>query len=299
VRRLLGAPLSSAVTSAVSYSQTLKPSQVETHLDHLFFRPAGYLLVRLALPTPLSANGMTLLSILVGSVAGILFAADEQRWLVLGSLLMVLYGVLDCADGQLARARGTSSRLGRVLDGSSDYVVGLLSGSAISYYCWKVMGPEGLLLAAGGLSSILLQCVLFDHFKNRYLRLSGASYREGDDLEETRAQLEQVRRDGPRWQLPFLLAYAWFLSLQALASGRTRIEPTPAYCEAYARRLALAARGWAYLGPSTHVLLLAVFTCTGHLVAYVWFRLVVMNALMALVLGLQYARERQLQPLLG
>jgi hypothetical protein len=174
VRGLLGAPVTMA---AVTFRSTLKPGQVETPLDLYFFRPAAYLFVRLALPTPLSANGMTAISILCGLAGAVLFRFTAPPTIYLASALTLLYGVLDCADGQLARARGTSSRLGRILDGMSDYVVGVASGVSMSLHLSDTMGRQGVWLAVGGLASILLQGTLFDHFKNRYLTLSASTYR--------------------------------------------------------------------------------------------------------------------------
>ena len=280
--------------TTVSFRATLKPGQVETPLDLYFFRPAAYLFVRMALPTPLSANGMTLLSILCGLAGAVLFRFTEPRTVLVASCLTLLYGILDCADGQLARARGTSSRLGRILDGMSDYVVGVTSGVAMALHLSDTMGPRGAFLAVGGLVSILLQGTLFDHFKNRYLTLSGATYREGDDLEETRADIARLSAEGgsPITLLLFHV-YAMFLRVQsALGRQKKKERPTPEEAALYAKALAPVARGWAYLGPSTHGLLLGIFACTGHLALYVFLRLTAGNALMLGLFVAQRLRER-------
>ncbi|MEZ0228223.1 MAG: CDP-alcohol phosphatidyltransferase family protein, partial [Planctomycetota bacterium] len=139
-----GAATSETAPGTVRYQDTLKPAPVETLLDAWFFRPVAWGLVKLALPTPLSANGMTFLSILCGLAASGMLLAPDRRVVIAGSLLMVLYGVLDCADGQLARARGTASRIGRILDGVSDYVVGAASGLIVTWLIWQAHGPRGL-----------------------------------------------------------------------------------------------------------------------------------------------------------
>lgn len=283
------------MSTAVRYQDTLKPAQVETPLDMWFFRPAAWGLVRLALPTPLSANGMTLLSIVCGLAASGMFLAPDERIVAAGSLLMVLYGVLDCADGQLARARGTASRIGRILDGVSDYVVGAASGLAITWTIWTALGPRGLALALAGLTSVVVQGTLFDYFKNRYLRLSGSRFREGDDLEETRAELDALRVGrGPLWQRALLWVYATFLALQRTGAREAprRDEAPPEQRAAFAAKLAPVARGWAWLGPSTHVLLLAGFTLARALPWYVVLRLTAGNVLMAGLLLWQRRRER-------
>ncbi|HVY44799.1 MAG TPA: CDP-alcohol phosphatidyltransferase family protein [Minicystis sp.] len=280
--------------AAVAYEKTLKPGQVETALDLAFFRPVAYGLVRLALPTPLTANGMTALSIAAGLAGAVLLRFDTPQATLAAAGLMIAYGVLDCADGQLARARGTSSRLGRILDGASDYVVGVASGATIALRLADAMGPAGAWLAAGGLASILVQGTLFDHFKNRYLSRSGASYREGDDLDETLAAIEQLRREHAG-AVPIALhrVYATFLRVQrALGGGAGGAREGAFDAAAYKERLAPIARGWAYLGPSTHVVLLAAFACAGQLPAYVWLRLTAGNAAMLGLFLEQRRRER-------
>ena len=280
--------------TAVTFRATLKPGQVETPLDLYFFRPAAYLFVRLALPTPLSANGMTSISILAGLAGAVLFRYTDPRTVAVASGLTLLYGILDCADGQLARARGTSSRLGRILDGMSDYIVGVTSGVTMALHLHEKMGVQGACLAVGGLVSILLQGTLFDHFKNRYLTLSGASYREGNDLEETRADIARMQAEGGSFFTVLLFqVYATFLRVQGALGRQSETErPTPEQAARYGRSLAPVARGWAYLGPSTHVLLLGIFACAGHLATYVLIRLTAGNAAMLGLFAAQKIRER-------
>ncbi|MEZ4313989.1 MAG: CDP-alcohol phosphatidyltransferase family protein [Polyangiaceae bacterium] len=280
-----------------SFRATLKPGQVETPFDLYFFRPTAYLFVRLALPTPLSANGMTVLSIASGLAGAILFRFTDARSIYIASGLTLLYGILDCADGQLARARGTSSRLGRILDGMSDYIVGVATGVTLALHLHETHGDKGALLAVGGLLSILLQGTLFDHFKNRYLTLSGSSYREGDDLEETRADIARLEHEGASFfHLIFYRIYALFLQVQSTL-GRKKKEgrPTAEQASRYGRALAPVARGWAFLGPSTHGLLLGVCACTGYLAEYVLFRLTVANVYMLALFLVQSAREKRVR----
>jgi CDP-alcohol phosphatidyltransferase len=283
------------MSDVVPYEQTLKPKTVETPLDLHFFRPVAHVFVQMALPTPLSANGMTVLSILIGLAGSSMFRYTTRFNLIVGSALMVLYAILDCADGQLARARGTSSRLGRILDGMSDYIVGLASGIAVSVHLYALDGTMGtVLLAAGGLGSVILQGTLFDYFKNRYLALSNASYREGNDLAETEAEIADLQKKGGSLALPLYRIYAVFLRVQGAAGGGSppAIAPSPEKAAAYAERLAPIARGFAWLGPSTHVTLLAVFACAGSLPAYVWLRLTVGNVALAALWLAQRSRER-------
>lgn len=281
--------------SAVTYAQTLKPAAVETPLDLAFFRPAAWRAVQLALPTRMTANQMTGLSIVAGLAGAALLASPRRDAMALSALFSVLYGVLDCADGQLARARGTSSRLGRVLDGMSDYLVGGASGVAISLHLGGVYGPWGYAFGAGGFVSVMLQGTLFDHFKNRYLTRAASRYREGDDLAETLEDLAALRASGGSpFSVALLSVYALFLRVQSALGGARREAPLdPSRAERYATLLRPIARGWAWLGPSTHVFVMGLALLGDVLAPYVALRLTLGNVAMLGLLLAQRARERE------
>lgn len=278
---------------SVTYEQTLKPATVETPLDLSFFRPAAWRVVQLALPTRLSANQLTAMSILAGLAGAALLASTRRDAMALSALFSLLYGVLDCADGQLARARGTSSRLGRVLDGMSDYVVGAASGVAISIHLGGLHGTTGALFGAAGFFSVMIQGTLFDHFKNRYLRRSNARYREGDDLAETLLDLAALRSEGARSRVALLRVYALFLKTQSMLGGGAGDPVDASSAPRYAERLAPVAKGWAWLGPSTHVFLMGLCLFFDQLGPYVAFRLTVCNLAMLGLLIAQRLRERE------
>jgi hypothetical protein len=281
--------------AAPTYRSTLKPAEIETIFDFGFFRPIAFQVVKLVMPTKLTPNHLTAMSIAAGLAGSVLLRFDSPAATVAGAGLMLVYGVLDCADGQLARARGSSSRLGRILDGMSDYVVGVSSGVALSLRLADAMGPAGALLAAGGLASVLVQGTMFDQFKNRFLRRSGSSYREGDDLEETLAAIAELKKNGGSIVVIGLHhVYATFLRVQNLASSAAEAPPTPAEARLHAERLAPVARAAAYLGPSTHLVLLAGFMAAGRLDLYVWLRLTAGNAALVALLIERWRRERSI-----
>jgi hypothetical protein len=277
----------------VDYASTLKPAAVETPLDLLFFRPAGFLVARACLPTPITPNHLTLASIATGLLGAALSASTKRSLRIAGALLGVAYGVLDCADGQLARARGTSSRTGRILDGASDYIVGVATGAAVAKNLGRTHGAWGRWLAIAGVTSVVVQGTLFDHAKNRYLSRTRAGYREGDDLAETLEELERLRRDdGPLAERALLTVYSVFLRLQSTLGGQKHAhekrsapsrrdgprehedEPPPTLEGEEAARLGDLAKQWAWLGPSTHVALLGAFVIAERLDLYAWLRLV-------------------------
>jgi phosphatidylglycerophosphate synthase len=100
------------------------------YIDRLLYRPLAGPVTRRLLPTSISANAVTLASAAVGIAGGLLVGSAGADGVILGVLCLVASGVLDCTDGELARRRGTTSRLGHVLDITGDTVVhvALLAG---------------------------------------------------------------------------------------------------------------------------------------------------------------------------
>ncbi len=83
--------------------------------------------------TPVTPNQVTYVSILFGLAAAWAFAKGTGGAMLAGGLLLEVTLILDCADGQLARAKNCSSEWGRLLDGIAGYIayLAVVAGLAI------------------------------------------------------------------------------------------------------------------------------------------------------------------------
>jgi phosphatidylglycerophosphate synthase len=95
------------------------------YLDRLLHRRLSRPLTRLLLRTSLSPNAVTAIGLLVGMAGGALIGVPGGLALAAGIACLILSGVLDCSDGELARLRFAESRLGHVLDVGGDTLVHL------------------------------------------------------------------------------------------------------------------------------------------------------------------------------
>ena len=289
------------MSDAAPYEKTRRPSTAETPIDLIVLRPAGRALADLVQSTPLRSRWVTALAAFVGVAGASLLRFTTRTNLLVGAALLLLHLVLGNAAIQLARARGTSSRRGRILAGICDYLVGLVTAIAIALHLAADGTTGGMVLAFLGMGSLALQVTLFDHFENRYLACSGAESAEESDLVESRAAVKDLIDAGDSGAEVLLhRAHTAFLSLQGLLGGPTRPTPRTAdQARDYAERLAPIARAWAWLGSSTHVLLLVIFACVGALPAYLWLRLFGGNLLMIALWIEQQRREREVLPVAG
>jgi phosphatidylglycerophosphate synthase len=95
----------------------------DSYLAALLDRPMSRPLTRLLLRTPLAPSHVTLLSAAVG-LFGAAGLATVSYWERLGGLLLLVTSVvLDCVDGDMARAQLAQSPAGARLDVMGDYVV--------------------------------------------------------------------------------------------------------------------------------------------------------------------------------
>ena len=93
------------------------------------------------------ANAVTVLSALIGVAGGVSFAFGSYPALVLGALLLQVSIVLDCVDGEIARATRTRSPFGAWLDAATDRVkeYAALAGLAVA------AGPHFWWVATAGM----------------------------------------------------------------------------------------------------------------------------------------------------
>ena len=235
------------------YLATLKPIEIEEPLDLFFYRPLAYLWVRIACHTPITANQVTLLSVVFGFVAGALLSTGHDaavRWAAVGVLA---FNVFDCADGMLARARGQSSPLGYVLDGLAGYIgtapimLGLGQAAVVRHghpaFWWS--------LTVAAVLSLAWWCAVVDGLRLEWMRrVYGQRTDRASELTQLEDAAAQWRQDGThRAERLLVRAYTIYVRLW---EGRSRRAP------ALNERAEPAVEAWA----EAHrpILRLAVFT---------------------------------------
>jgi len=105
-------------------------------INKVFNRPAASLIVRALLKTKVTPNQVTLASFFIGLAGAGCFALATREAFIAGGLLAEMSSIVDCADGMLARARGTSNEFGGYLDLLLDRVNEflLITGGVLGQY---------------------------------------------------------------------------------------------------------------------------------------------------------------------
>ena len=127
------------------------------YLDRLLLRRLSRPLTDRLLPTPVSPSAVTLLGLACGVGGGLSLALPWPLGAALAVGLLVLSGVLDCVDGELARRRRAESRAGHLLDVVADTLVHLsvFAGIVLALRRAGVSPDQRLLIAlvAGALAA--------------------------------------------------------------------------------------------------------------------------------------------------
>lgn len=201
----------------VVFQSTLKSQDTEEWLDIYFTRPLGLLWARFFNNFNVHPNVVTLLSIVLGISAGMMFYFPDLPHTIIGILLLVWANIYDSADGQLARMTGKKTRWGRILDGFAGDVWFFTIYAAL---CLRLQGENmpltdikwgiwiWLAAAFSGFICHGKQCQLADYYRNIHLFfLKGEAGSELDSFSKLRDELSKLswKEDGA-WKL-FLFFY--------------------------------------------------------------------------------------------
>lgn len=152
-------------------------------LSRYIFRPIGFRLTWLAVRLGLTSEAVSWLSAAAGvlGLAGLMSSRISMVWA--GLALLLLFNLLDCVDGSIARAMGTGNPYGRFLDSVCGAVVDLGFWAAVGVMSFRhpallagLPGPSDptFWLAVGGVTCFL--AVLLHEVERAYEQLLHAAW---------------------------------------------------------------------------------------------------------------------------
>lgn len=110
--------------------------------DRVLNRRVSKRLTAWLLPTRLTPNQVTIWSLAIGALGALAISADGRWWPLVGALLFQLSAVLDCVDGEIARARFEESEWGEWLDISADTLTHILIFGGIAGHVLPEVGAR-------------------------------------------------------------------------------------------------------------------------------------------------------------
>ncbi|MDR1937014.1 MAG: CDP-alcohol phosphatidyltransferase family protein [Tannerellaceae bacterium] len=195
------------------YEASLKSIETENFVDRIFYRHIGFRIARLLLPTRVTPNMVTVISIFIGAFAGYLFHYQDIIYNVYGILLLIFANILDCTDGQLARLSGNKSTIGRILDGLAGDIWFTVIYVGLAFRLSREYGTAWFYAVAvvSGLSH-LAQANITDYYKT--LHLYFISKEKGCEFQTIEQVRERHKTMKPGLNKVFYLLYRFYTSIQ-------------------------------------------------------------------------------------
>ncbi len=206
-----------------------KSEDTEEFFDRIFTKPLGYLWARFFIHIGWTPNMVTILSMGIGFVGGLLFYPDNFKINLIGVLLVIWANILDSTDGQMARLTGIKSTLGRILDALSTSVwyvaiyvslclrlmndpIPFMGGRTWSGWIWVI----AVVCAVFGHER---QCMMADYFRN--IHLFFLKNKHGSELDSS-LEIARLRASlpwkGARFQKTYLFFYGIYTYIQELTT---------------------------------------------------------------------------------
>lgn len=264
-----------------------KAYEIEEFVDIYFYRRLGYLVALAARVARLSPNAVTVIAGVIGAAGGALLAWPGLAPAGVG--LLVLHGVVDSADGQLARMTGRTSELGRILDGLAGYA----THTALYLALAALVVRDGGGAAALALTAVSALCTAVQAQMYDYHRTAYAAF-----VLKGRVPVELMAPSTPGLLGGAAAAYAGaqraLLGLhrtveRAIAEradgGAVREADRSAYRACFYRRVI----GWNLLGDNVRRYTIAACVLAGH---PTWFMAVTLGPLNAVTAVLWWAQQR-------
>ena len=249
-------------------------SEITELADVYFFHPLGAVVARLAAAARMTPTQLTVVGALVGVAGGTLLY--DERFGLLAFGVLILHGIIDSADGQLARLTGQTTELGKVLDGGAGYVTHAAIYLAIA---------AGM-LNRGGSSVVLLWMVLAGIATAAHAQM----YEYHRTAYNSIVSKGQVPHQEPAKVAPWLRSlYRGYLLMQrslkglhgevenALARRAVAGVVTEQDRNSYREQFYAPVRGWNFLGDNTRFYAIGVLAWFHRIDLYFAFILLPMN----------------------
>jgi phosphatidylglycerophosphate synthase len=270
------------------YLKSLKPFYVEELLVFFLYRPLGFLIAFPLYRLPVSPDAITILRSMGGIIAGVFFAQGTYGFIATGAIALFLSNIFDCADGQLARMRESSSWIGTTLDAFGDFA------TTFSVYAGTAVCLSRTLPAVGGwwylicgicAISLMIHINGFCIFRYEFIHYTIGKYPEDlKTMEEQKSEYEAAKASNmPLKQRIFLaLQYVQVFPTDMLAKivfpkgyggykrwfvagGQSSTEPGKSFKAKYGRSNQRILQGFGAISTLSNLSMFVIAGLAGHL----------------------------------
>lgn len=272
-----------------------RPNSIEEASNRFIVHPLSALVAKLAIRLKISANIVSFIGLAAGWLAAYFyFKQSELIFVALGFLSMFAWHVFDGADGRVARATGTSSPFGRIIDGICDHLVFGAVYIAFVLYLLKTGSSNAVwVLAIGAAISHAVQAAGYEERRQKYQRRSKGISRDQvtDDL---------LSVDGKKSFLAGIYDAAQRLvsgggsvldtklqNLRSAGVSEPRIQTT-------INKTSKIVKAWSLLNANNRTIMIAVFAALQRPALYFIYEIIVLNIVLIGLIVYEKSAETQI-----
>lgn len=286
-------------------------TEIEEATNLYFIHPISGWLVPIFARAGVHPNTVSIAGAVSGMLAAVAYYFHQTGNMVfVGFGLMIIWHILDGADGQLARLTGKVTPSGFVIDGICDYATFGALYISIGFQLMPSWGGGAWLLVALAGASHAVQSAAFERQRTSYIYwTSKVTAMTPEQLEKARAE---ATADAPSSStLRGFVAYydmiqRPFLPIPAEAERRLRSEVLAGRAtEVAALYRAIyrpAVMMWSLLSANNRTIVIFLTFLVGLPQGYPWFEIFALNVILAALVGMNAALGRRLarrEPLPG
>jgi len=292
------------------YKASLKAVEVEEIFDLLIYRPLAFLFVKATYSTNITPDQVSVVALIIGSAAGVMFGFGEYSFFVIGASLYILSNILDCADGQIARLKKNGTKVGRVVDGFVDYIVSIFVFVGIAIGLMKQFNNHEIILIGNsvldwkpgayiwfasilGAVSSAVQAFYFDFYRNKFLEIvfgkASNIINEINEYEHERKRFDEDPSSAgflEKFLINVYLRYS-YLQLKIQKEHEENHNESKPDAKLYYVKNRLLLRFWSYMGSTTHITLCVVCAFFNSLEVFLLLCILPLNLLMLFLFFVQ------------
>jgi phosphatidylglycerophosphate synthase len=194
--------------------EKLPPNRRFFHISKVWYF-SNRQIVQLLFSTPITPNQITWLSLFCSIISFCFFISTPENSLVFGGIFLYLKTLLDNVDGNLARVRGETSRLGRFFDSLVDFIATTLAYGGLTWRIVQASGDPGYwFLGIAAAISCFLHSTFFVYYLVSYTDRLGVYKNNRIDETITEKDRKDFKKDDYSISVHYLqlihqLIYGW------------------------------------------------------------------------------------------
>jgi len=244
------------------YKRSIKHEVFDETLALYILRPIAFIFVKLLYPTSITPNQVSLMTVIVGIMSGYFFSRGDVVSFVIAGSLYFLSLVLDCVDGMIARLKNNGAPVGRIIDGLSDYIVGILVyiGMGIGFgkglidikylpfnYWWFIV------IAA---ISHIFHAISVDYYRTEFMAYGlGKQISTLEEKNKFTAELDKIKHQKNKlFEKILIVVYLGYSHLQLFKKDKQKVYGR----ETYYNSNKLLIKLWFWIGPTASAFIIII-----------------------------------------